>query len=108
VENDNKLKVLDIRHNTITDDVVNDITKVLTIKKLEIYGNPISGEAIVAILQALRGNDILQDLYVPSKINRTRNQHKPKNVWWNTKEVISLHSTYECCKYLNLVYTATI
>ena len=71
VKDTNKLKELCINYNAIiTDDVVEDIATSLatnkSLVKLGMNGNPISGEAITRILQALRGNNTIQLLYVPS------------------------------------------
>ncbi|XP_065884085.1 NLR family CARD domain-containing protein 3-like [Dysidea avara] len=70
VKDTNKLKELNIKHNTITDDVAEDIATSLATNKslveLRMSGNPISGEAITRILQALRGNNTIQLLVVPS------------------------------------------
>jgi len=70
VKDTNKLKMLYISHNAITDDVTEDITTLLATNKslvwLEMSNNPISGEAILIMLQALRDNNRLQQLYVPS------------------------------------------
>ena len=69
VKDTNKLKVLDISHNAITDDVAEDITLLTTNKSLVglvMRGNPISGEAMTRCLQALRGNNTIQELHVPS------------------------------------------
>ena len=70
VKNSNKLKVLWVMSNGITDDVADDIASALitnkSLQQLGLNSNPISNEALLTILQALRGNDTLQDLYVPS------------------------------------------
>jgi len=70
VKDNTKLKELDIRHNAFTDDVVEDITTVLTnnksLLKLWMTDNSLSGEAIVTVLQALKGDSVLQTLAVPS------------------------------------------
>jgi len=69
VKDTNKLKELDISHNAITDDVAEDITTLLatnkSLVKLWMRGNPISGKAMFTIVQAPRGNTILQQLVVP-------------------------------------------
>ena len=68
VKDTNKLKELFIIHNAITDDVADDFTLLTTNKSLvELWmsGNPISGEAMIRCLQALRGNNTIQVLYVP-------------------------------------------
>ena len=68
VKNTNKLETLYINNNAINDDVADDIATALTINKslveLEMYGNPISGKAIVTVLQAI--NSTLQRLWVPT------------------------------------------
>jgi len=70
VKDTNKLKELNISHNAITDDVAEDTTTLLATNKslveLWMSGNPISREAMLTIVQALRGNTTLQRLYVPS------------------------------------------
>jgi len=70
VKDTNKLECLNINNNAITDDVAEDITTLLAINKslevLWMFGNPISEEAMVTILQALRDNNTLQWLQVPS------------------------------------------
>jgi len=69
VKDTNKLKELYISYNAITDDVAEDITTLLATNKslveLWIRDNPISGEAMLTILQSLRGNTTLQQLLVP-------------------------------------------
>jgi len=70
VKNATKLEWLDIINNAITDDVAFHITRALTINKslvkLYIRGSTISGETIIAILQAVRGNNSsIQDIYIP-------------------------------------------
>ena len=68
VKNSNKLRGLYIYNNVITDDVADDIATTLTINlslvRLEMSGNPISGEAMIVILQALLANNTLQILGV--------------------------------------------
>ena len=68
VKDTNKLKELYISNNAITDDVAEDVSALLTTNKsllrLRIWGNRISGEAILSILQALRSNSTLQELAV--------------------------------------------
>jgi len=63
------LKQLWIYYNSITDHVADDIVDALTINKslvgLGMIGNPISGETVLAMLQALKGNMTLQELWVP-------------------------------------------
>ena len=70
VKDANKLKLLDIGYNAITDDVIEDITTGLATNKslarLWMRNNRISGKAIVTALQSLRGNTTLQELDVPS------------------------------------------
>ncbi|XP_065918941.1 protein NLRC5-like [Dysidea avara] len=69
VKDTNKLKELDISYNAITDDVADVFTLLTTNKSLVVLwmsGNPISREAMTRSLQALRGNNTLQELYVPS------------------------------------------
>jgi len=70
VKDTNKLMRLNINNNAITDDVAEDITTLLatnkSLVKLWMSDNPISGEAMLTIVQALRGNTTLQWLRVPS------------------------------------------
>ena len=65
-----KLKDLDIRKNTITDDGAEAMATALatnkSLVKLWIYKNPISGEAMVTVLQALGDDNTLQELVIPS------------------------------------------
>ncbi|XP_065904015.1 nucleotide-binding oligomerization domain-containing protein 1-like [Dysidea avara] len=69
VKDSTKLKILTINHNNITDDVADDIANALAVNKslhtLDMY-NPISGESMQLILQALRANKILDALTLPS------------------------------------------
>ena len=64
VKDNNKLKVLIIENNAITDDACDAITTALKnnncLVKLSMYGNPLSNEAIVNIVQCLKVNDTLQ------------------------------------------------
>ena len=70
VKNTNKLKVLYINHNAITDDLVDEITSALTTNKslvtLVMHGNRISKEALLKILSALKDNNTLEELHVPA------------------------------------------
>ena len=70
VKDTNQLEWLNISDNDITDDVADDITLLLTTSKslvrLWMNANPISGEAMIRSLQALRGNNTIQELIVPS------------------------------------------
>ena len=69
VKDSTKLKFLYISHNNITDDVADDMANALAVNKslhtLVIYSNPISGEGIQLILQALTTNKILEELQLP-------------------------------------------
>ena len=69
VKNNNKLKVLYIDHNAITDDACDAITTALDrsrcLVKLWMYGNPMTGEAIVNIVNALKNNNTLALLRLP-------------------------------------------
>jgi len=66
VMDSNRLEGLYVYNNVITDDVAEDIATTLTINsslvRLEMSGNPISGEAIIVIVQALLANNTLQRL----------------------------------------------
>ena len=70
VKDNNKLKMLDISYNAITDDVAEALTTALATNKslveLWMINNPISGEAMVTVAHALRDSNTLQLLYVPS------------------------------------------
>ena len=65
----NKLKVLYINNNAITDDACDVITAALQrnscLVKLNMYGNPLSGEAIINIVRYLEVNNTLQLLGLP-------------------------------------------
>ena len=65
----NKLKVLDIEHNDITDDACDVITTALQrnscLVELHMYDNPLSGEAIINIVRCLEVNNTLQLLGLP-------------------------------------------
>jgi len=78
VKDTNKLKELYISHNAITDDVAEDITTLLATNKsllrLWMRGNPIRGETMLTIVQALRGNTTLQLLVVPSYLPAIKNR----------------------------------
>ena len=92
VKDNNKLKILRIECGTITDDVADAIITALTINKsleeLYIYGNAISGETIVAILQALRGNnDTLKELRVSSYAPAIKEKIKSMEQEINTKRI---------------------
>ena len=71
---DNKLKWLYISYNFITD--VNDVAETMTtalatnksLVKLCMNDNPISGEAMVTILQSLTCNNALHYLFAPTNI----------------------------------------
>jgi len=84
VKDTNKLKVLNIYYNAITDDVAEDITTALATNKslveLRMKDNPISGEAMVAILQALRSNNTLQKLVVPSYPSECRDRSRARSI----------------------------
>ena len=70
VKDNNKLEELNLNHNAITDDVIEEITAAVStnksLVKLGMKYNPISGEAIISALQALRINNTLQELEIPS------------------------------------------
>ena len=69
VKDNNKLKVLYLDNNDITDDACDAITNALEsnscLVKLSIYHNPLSNEAILNIVQCLKVNDTLQILGLP-------------------------------------------
>ena len=69
VKDNNKLKVLYIDYNAITDDACDAITTALKsnscLVTLSMYDNPLSSEAILNILQCLKVNDTLQLLGLP-------------------------------------------
>ena len=64
VKDATKLKYLCVSKNNITVDVTDDIASALVVNKslhtLQMYHNPISGEGILLILQALRANTIFE------------------------------------------------
>ena len=66
----NKLKVLDIPNNPITDEACDVIATTMknntSLVWLWMSGNKISGEAAQRLLQALNNNDTLEDLVLPS------------------------------------------
>ncbi|XP_065905537.1 protein NLRC5-like [Dysidea avara] len=68
--NANRLQFLNVSFNKITDDVADTIASLLnrctSLDSLDMFGNPISGEAIQRILQSLQTNDTLTWLSVPS------------------------------------------
>ena len=65
----NKLKVIDIAYNAITDDAYDVITTALQrnscLVKLTMYHNPLSSEAIISIVRYLEVNNTLQLLRLP-------------------------------------------
>ena len=69
VKDNNKLKVLHIYGNAITDDACDAITTALErnscLVELIMYGNPLTGEAIVNIVNALKVNNTLEVLRLP-------------------------------------------
>ena len=69
VKDNNKLKVLDIHNNAITDDACDAITTALErnscLVRLIMYDNPLTGEAIVNIVNALKVNNTLELLWLP-------------------------------------------
>ena len=69
VKDINKLKKLYIEINAITDDACDAITTALEsnscLVKLNMYGNPLSSEAILNIVQCLKVNDTLQLIGLP-------------------------------------------
>jgi len=69
VKDSNNLAQLYISDNAVTDDAAEAMTTLMTnksIMNLWIDGNPISGEAIVTILQSLKDNQTLQELFFPN------------------------------------------
>ena len=69
VKDNNKLKVLNIDHNAITDDACDAITTALKsnscLVTLTMWGNPLSSEAILNIVQCLKVNDTIQLIGLP-------------------------------------------
>ena len=69
VKDNNKLKLLNINSNVITDDACDAITTALKsnncLVTLYMYGNPLTGEAIVTIVNALKVNNALELLGLP-------------------------------------------
>ena len=69
LKENNKLKVLDICYNAITDDACAAITTALErnscLVELYIYDNPLTGEAIVNIMNGLKVNNTLELLRLP-------------------------------------------
>ena len=70
VKDNNKLKVLNISGNAITDDARDAITTALERNSclviLSMYHNPLTGEAIVNIVNALKVNNTLELLELPN------------------------------------------
>ena len=69
LKDNNKLKVLYINYNDVTDDASDAITTALErnscLVRLYMWGNPLTGEAIVNIVNSLKGNDTLAVLQLP-------------------------------------------
>ena len=69
LKDNNKLKVLSIANNPITDDACDAITAGLEknncLVQLYMYGNPLTGEAIVNIVNSLKVNNTLAMLWLP-------------------------------------------
>ena len=69
LKDNNKLKVLYIDNNAITDDACNAITTALErntcLVKLSMYRNPLTSEAMVKIVRSLEVNNTLQFLGLP-------------------------------------------
>ena len=69
VKNNNKLKMLYIDYNAITDDACATITTALEknscLVRLSMWGNPLTGEAIVNTVNALNVNNTLEQLRLP-------------------------------------------
>ena len=69
LKDNNKLKMLSIGYNDVTDDASDAIATALQrnicLVKLYMYHNPLTGEAIVNIVNALRGNNTLSLLRLP-------------------------------------------
>ena len=65
----NKLKVLDIGNNAITDDACDAITATLErnscLMRLIMYRNPLSSQSIISIAQCLKVNSTLELLWLP-------------------------------------------
>ena len=70
VKDASKLQHLFISRNNITDDVADDIANALAVnnslQRLDMYSNPITGEGMQVILQALKGSKSLMKLKFPS------------------------------------------
>ena len=70
VQNNNKLEVLDIIRNAVTDDACDAIAAALKMNshlvKLIMYDNPLTDEAIINILDGLKDNNKLAVLWFPS------------------------------------------
>ena len=61
MKDNNKLKDLNISNNSSHG---NSISYQQSLVRLRMWNNPISGHAMVAMLQALKNNTTLQELYV--------------------------------------------
>ena len=83
----NKLKGLSVSNNNITDDACNAIAMVMSntsLVSLRMWDNPISGEAILPIVQALQTNNTLELLRLPNY---------PKDI---KKSITSIQTTINC------------
>ena len=70
LKDNNKLKVLNITHNAITDDACAAITTALErnsclVDTVYEWNNPLTGEAIVNIVNGLKVNNTLEELWLP-------------------------------------------
>ena len=69
LKDNNKLKLLNIDNNAITDDACAAITTALErnscLVTLYMYNNPLTGEAIVNIVNGLKVNNTLELLWLP-------------------------------------------
>ena len=70
LKDNDKLKVLHIANNDVTDDASDAITIALErntcLAELYVYNNPLTSEAIVNIVNSLKGNDTLELLWLPT------------------------------------------
>ena len=69
LKDNNKLKMLNIAINDVTDDASDAITTALErnscLVQLYMYNNPLTGEAIVNVMNGLKDNNTLADLWLP-------------------------------------------
>ena len=69
LKDNNTLKHLHIEYNDVTDDASDAITTAMErnshLVTLSMHGNPLTGEAIVNIVNSLKGNNTLSRLWLP-------------------------------------------